>query len=104
MKIATEICIEHLYVSAAHNFFGHHGRAAGTNPAIECAEIQYVAERGIVGDRFFNGKPNHAGQITFFAMEVFSELCRDLNIYDKLPSVFRRNVITSGMDLNEFDW
>jgi hypothetical protein len=65
MKTATEIRIQHLYVSAAHNFFGHHGRAAGTNPIIECAEIQCVAGRGIVGDRFFNGRPNHAGQITF---------------------------------------
>jgi len=101
MKTATEICVKHLYVSGAHNFFGHHGRTAGTNLAIECAEIHCVTGRGIVGDRFFNGQPNHAGQITFFAMEVFGELCRGLNVHDQPPSVFRRNVITSGTDLNE---
>jgi MOSC domain-containing protein YiiM len=35
-------------------------------------------------------------------MEVFGELCRHLNVHDQPPSVFRRNVITSGMDLNEW--
>jgi len=94
--------IAHLYVSHGHNFFGHHGRPAGTNPTVACDEIQCVAGRGIVGDRFFDNKPNHAGQITFFALETYEALCRTLNVQDKEPAVFRRNVITSGVDLNEW--
>lgn len=100
MNIAIEICIKHLYVSPGHNFFGHHGRPAGTNPVIELSEIQCVKGRGIEGDRFFDYKPNSASQITFFAMEVYRALCGELRVEDKPPSVFRRNVITSGMDLN----
>ena len=91
-----------LYISSGHNFFGHHGRVAGTNPTIACAEIECVAGRGIVGDRFFNYKPHNAGQITFFAEETYEALCRELNVHDKGRSVFRRNVITSGVDLNEW--
>jgi MOSC domain-containing protein YiiM len=94
--------VAHLYISRGHNFFGHHGRPPGTNPAIRCAEIQCVAGRGIVGDRFFEDEPNHDGQITFFAEEIYEALCRELHVHDKNPSVFRRNVVTSGVDLN--DW
>jgi MOSC domain-containing protein YiiM len=99
---SSEVRIAHLYVSRGHNFFGHHGRAAGINPTLACSEIQCVAGRGIVGDRFFDNKPNHAGQITFFALETYEALCRELNVRDKEPAVFRRNVITTGVDLNEW--
>ena len=99
---STFVKIAHLYISRGHNFFGHHGRAAGTNPIVTCGEIQCVAGRGIVGDRFFDDQPAGKGQITFFAIETYETLCRELNVHDKEPSVFRRNVITSGADLN--DW
>jgi MOSC domain-containing protein YiiM len=94
--------VVHLYISSGHNFFGHHGRVAGTNPTVACAEIECVAGRGIVGDRFFDCKPNNTGQITFFAEETYEALCRELNVHDKEPSVFRRNVITSDVNLNEW--
>ena len=92
--------VRHLYISLGHNFFGHHGQPSGENPIIECAEIRCVAGRGIEGDRFFNFKENYKGQITFFAAEVFEELCRALNVSEKTPSVTRRTVITAGADLN----
>jgi MOSC domain-containing protein YiiM len=95
------VSVPHLYISRGHNFFGHHGREAGMHETIECSEIQCVAGRGIVGDRFFDGKPNHPGQITFFAMETYDAICAALNVEDKSVSVFRRNVITSGVDLND---
>jgi MOSC domain-containing protein YiiM len=36
----------------------------------------------------------------FSAQEVYNELCGKLNVHDKLTSSFRRNVITSDVDLN----
>ncbi|HEY8932076.1 MAG TPA: MOSC domain-containing protein [Rariglobus sp.] len=102
--------IEHLYVSPGHNYFGHHGKPADEHPIIGVPEIECVAGRGIRGDRFFDYKPDYKGQITFFAAEIYDELCATLlppvsqlsalNAQLPPPSAFRRNVITRGADLN----
>lgn len=92
--------LRHFYISPGHNFVGHHGRPAGEHPVIELDEIHCVAGRGIEGDRYFGRDENHKGQITFFADEVYEQLRRQLGVRDRPPSVFRRNVITRGLDLN----
>lgn len=92
--------ILHLYISPAHNYFGHHGRAAGEHPTLEVESIECVAGHGIRGDRFFDYRDNYKGQITFFANEVYRALCEEFGVDDKPPSVLRRNVITRGVDLN----
>ena len=59
-----------------------------------------MAGRGIVDDRFFDHKENFKGQITFFASEVFEDVCLQLGVDGRSPGVARRNVITAGIDLN----
>jgi len=93
--------IEHLYVSAGHNFFGHHERPPGEHAIIEKSDVRCVAGCGIEGDRFFNYKPDYKGQITFFSGETFDALCDELGIVGKTPEVLRRNVITRGVVLEE---
>lgn len=83
--------IVHLYVSPDHNYFGHHGKEPGANPMIETDHVSCVAGNGIVGDRFWQHRENYKGQITFFAIEVYHELCERLNPTLKDPSAFRRN-------------
>src|SRR5438270_4609578 len=94
---AVEIC--HLYISRGHNFFGHHGREPDDFPIIEVSEIECVAGHGIRGDRFFDYQEDYKGQITFFALEVFDELCGALELQDCSPSSVRRNVLTRDVDL-----
>ena len=65
-------------------------------PMIECA-----AGRGIRGDRYLDFKDDYKGQITFFSLEVFDELCNAMQIRDCSPAVARRNVITRRADLNQ---
>jgi MOSC domain-containing protein YiiM len=89
----------HLYISPGHNFRGHHGGPAGEHPVQELDQIRCVAGRGIEGDRYFDHKPDFKGQITFFANEVYLALCQQFGRNDRSPSVFRRNVITRGVDL-----
>ena len=96
-----EIRILHLYISPGHNYFGHHGRAPSQHGIVECDQIVCQAGRGIAGDRFEDYRPDYKGQITFFASEVFAQLCALFEVWDKPPSVLRRNVITAGVDLNE---
>ena len=62
--------------------------------------IECVAGRGIRGDRFFDYKENYKGQITFFALEVFDALRRELNLPDAQPQGTRRNAFVRGEDLN----
>ena len=97
---AMEIC--HLFISPGHNFVGHHGREPDTHPTIEISEIECVAGRGIGGDRYFDFKDDYKGQITFFSEEVFDELCSTMEIQACSPALARRNVITRGVDLNEW--
>jgi MOSC domain-containing protein YiiM len=96
----SKVAVRNIYISPDHNFFGHHGGPAGKSPVTEVEQIECVAGRGIRGDRFFDYRENYKGQITFFAFEVYEQLRDRLNRFDKAPSVFRRNVITEGMDLN----
>jgi len=92
--------IRGLFISPGHNFFGHHGQAAGTNPLHEVEEIECVAGHGVRGDRFFDFKQDYKGQITFFSSEVFADVCRLLGASPSSAGVTRRNVITAGADLN----
>jgi MOSC domain-containing protein YiiM len=96
----VEIC--HLYISPGHNFVGHHGREPDTHPMIEVPVMECVAGRGIRGDRYFDFKDDYKGQITFFSFDVFEELCAALKILDCSPTAARRNVITRGVNLNDF--
>ena len=99
-SVMASFSIEHLYISPGHNFFGHHGQQSGTNPTQEVASIECVAGRGIRGDRFFDYKEDYKGQITFFAREVFEQVCQELGVTGGSPGLTRRNVITIGADLN----
>ena len=89
-----------LYISPGHNYVGHHGREPGAHPVVSVATVECLAGRGVAGDRFTDHKPDFAGQITFFAGEVYDEICRELKVADRSPAVFRRNVLTRGADLN----
>jgi MOSC domain-containing protein YiiM len=96
----VEIC--HLYISCGHNFVGHHGQEPGEFPMIEVPAIECVAGRGLRGDRYFDHKDDYKGQITFFSLDIFDELCRELQVKGVAPSSVRRNVFTRGVDLNAF--
>jgi len=91
--------VEHLFISPGHNYFGHHDQPAGEHVVIAVDRIECLAGRGIRGDRFFDYKANYKGQITFFAMEVFDALRRELNLPDAHPQATRRNAFVRRADL-----
>ena len=90
----------HLYLSPEHNYFGHHGLTAGNSATLEVAQMKLVAGQGIEGDRFFGFKIDYKGQVTFFEEERYQMLCAQFQVWDRPSSVFRRNIITEGQDLN----
>ena len=100
MILSPPVGILHLFISPGHNFFGHHNEPAGTHPTLEVKEVECIAGKGLFGDRFFGFKDNYKGQVTFFSQEVFGDVCAKLGVSGKSPGVTRRNIITSGVDLN----
>jgi MOSC domain-containing protein YiiM len=93
--------VRQIFISEGHNYFGHHGRAPDDHPLVEVPQIECVAGHGIRGDRFYNYRDNYKGQITFFSFEVFEKLARHFGLTDKSPGAARRNVIMSGVELND---
>lgn len=93
--------IQQIFISPGHNYFGHHGRAPDDYPLVEVQRIECVAHRGIRGDRFYDYRDNYKGQITFFSLEVFEKLARHFGLAHKTAGALRRNVIVSGIDLND---
>ena len=110
------IQIEHLFISPEHNFFGHYGQPSGISGTSNCGRrpngnwvglyvgvLTFTVNTAIVKNvpRSWADllKPDYKGQITFFAGEIYDQLCAEFSIWDRPPSVFRRNVITRGVDL-----
>lgn len=96
------IRVERIFVSPGHNFFGRHGLGADTHEIREIERAHCMAGRGIEGDRFFDYKADYKGQATFFSSEVHVAACDALGLDPSTisPSVYRRNFIVSGVDLN----
>jgi MOSC domain-containing protein YiiM len=93
--------IRQIFISGGHNYFGHHGKPPDDYPLVEVARIECVAGHGIRGDRFYDYRDNYKGQITFFSFEIFERLARHFGLTNKSAGALRRNVIVSGIDLNE---
>jgi len=67
---------------------------------VEVPRVHCLAGRGIEGDRFLDFRPDYKGQVTFFSREVYDDLCVQFGVQDRSPSVFRRNIVVQGVDLN----
>jgi MOSC domain-containing protein YiiM len=92
--------IRHIFISPGHNFYGHNGRLPGQHPTLAVSEVECVAGKGLVGDRFFNYKANYKGQVTFLSNEVFAAMCAELKVSGKSPGESRRNIVVAEVDLN----
>ena len=90
-----------IYISPGHNFRNGSDEALD-HPTLSVDAVECVAGQGLAGDRYFGHREDYKGQVTFFALETYEDLCRTFEITDKDPSVFRRNVITRGIDLNQW--
>ena len=98
--VSVSVVIRRLYISPAHNFFGHHGQPAGEAAAVDVPSVTCRAGLGIEGDRFYGYRPDYKGQMTFFSWEVYEQAKRRFGVPALPPSAFRRNVLIDGIDLN----
>ena len=92
--------VEQLFISPGHNFVGHYGGPSGDNAILRVDEVECVAGRGLRGDRYFDHKAHHKGQITFFSLDVFDAFRDEMKLPEALPQATRRNAFVRGVDLN----
>ena len=94
------IQIQQIYRSEGHNYYGRYGKGSLNHTHEAHERVELVAGKGIVGDRFFDYKPDYRGQITFFDWAVYKEVENEITKTELDPSKFRRNVLVKGVDLN----
>ena len=94
------IKIKALYISKGHDFVGRHGKGRLDHGIEEVNTVECIAGAGLTGDRYFNHKDDFKGQVTFFDWAVYERIRNEFNRPDLEPWIFRRNVITGGIDLN----
>lgn len=94
------IKIKALYISKGHDFVGRHGKGRLDHGIEEVNTVECIAGAGLTGDRYFNHKDDFKGQVTFFDWAVYERIRNEFNRPDLEPWIFRRNVITEGIDLN----
>ncbi len=92
----ADITVSYIYSSPEHNYFTREKFDVGTAPNFEHDEVELELGRGIMDDRFeFSKYP-----LTFISEEVTIAVCRSLEI-EYRPSLFRRNIVISGVNLNQ---
>lgn len=96
-----QVTLKHIYISSGHNYFGRYGKGSLNYAIVERKEIELVAGKGVVDDRFFDYEPDYKGQITFFDWAVYQEVKSEVVKGELDPKKFRRNVMLEGVDLNE---
>ncbi len=91
--------LRHIFISAGHDYWGPKGEGRMQHGVTTPTEVECVAGMGLRGDRYFGVRPGNKGQVTFFAAEVVDEVRRHFKLSRLPASVFRRNLIISGVDL-----
>ncbi|MBT3979937.1 MAG: molybdenum cofactor biosysynthesis protein [Bacteriovoracaceae bacterium] len=89
--------IHEIFISPSSNYWSHKVGTPGKAPTHTPQEIEAHAGAGLVGDRFYEFKENYQGQVSFMELEALEEL-KKMGGSEVSNSVFRRNIIISGVD------
>ena len=94
-----DVEILHLVVSPAHAYFGRAKDGAADVPTEDAENVEVVAGKGIVGDRFFGKAAHMDAAVTLFAAEGLEAVAAELGTGPLDPVLTRRNVILRGAEL-----
>ncbi|MCO8245667.1 MULTISPECIES: MOSC domain-containing protein [unclassified Haladaptatus] len=76
----------------------------GSEPMRSVSDVQAVADRGLLNDRYFNGtgyySPYDVCQVTLIASEAIDEINREFGL-DLTAGEHRRNIVTEGIDVHD---
>ncbi|WP_433875080.1 MOSC domain-containing protein [Sinomonas atrocyanea] len=103
MEFRYDVEVLHLLVSPAHAYFGRARDGAADVASEDAPNVEVVAGKGIVGDRFFGKAAHMDAAVTLFAVEALEAIGKELGHgaeeepFD--PLLTRRNVILRGAQL-----
>lgn len=95
------ITLHHIFISPGHNYFGRPKDGPGAHPTLDVERVEVVAGKGLIGDRYFGVAAHFNAQITFISAEVFNALLAELGVDGPSPVLTRRNIVISGVPLNQ---
>ena len=94
-----DVEVLHLLVSPAHAYFGRAREGAADVPTTDAGRAEFVAGKGIVGDRFFGKAAHMDAAVTVFAIESLEAIAAELGTAPFDPLLTRRNVVLRGAHL-----
>lgn len=96
-RYAVEVL--HLLVSPGHAYFGRARDGAADVPTTDADEVEVVAGKGIVGDRFFGKAAHMDAAVSLIAVEALEAIANELGVDRLDPLLTRRNVVLRGAHL-----
>jgi MOSC domain-containing protein YiiM len=96
---AYRVEILHLLVSPGHAYFGRARDGAAGVPTSDLDQVEVVAGKGIVGDRFFGKAAHMDAAVTLMAVEALESIASELEAVPFDPLLARRNVVLRGAQL-----
>jgi MOSC domain-containing protein YiiM len=94
-----DVEILHLLVSPAHAYFGRAREGAADVPTTDAGQVELVAGKGLVGDRFFGKAAHMDAAVTLIAVEALEAMAAELGVAPFDPLLTRRNVVLRGAQL-----
>jgi MOSC domain-containing protein YiiM len=94
-----DVEVLHLLVSPAHAYFGRAREGAADVPTTDAGRVEFVAGKGIVGDRFFGKAAHMDAAVTVFAIESLEAIAAELGTAPLNPLLTRRNIVLRGAHL-----
>jgi MOSC domain-containing protein YiiM len=94
-----DVEVLHLLVSPEHAYFGRPRDGAADVPTTDAERVEVVADKGIVGDRFFGKAAHMDGAVTLIAVEGLEAMAAELGVAPFDPLLTRRNVVLRGAHL-----
>lgn len=91
--------LEAIYLSPGHDFRERFGQDRLVHGIQSVAEVECRAGSGLVGDRYFDFRPDYKGQVTFFDAAVGEEVIAGFGPAASMDA-FRRNLVVRDLDLN----
>ena len=94
-----DVEVLHLLVSPAHAYFGRARDGAAQVPTTDADQVELVAGKGIVGDRFFGKAAHMDAAVTLLSIEALEAMAEELAAGPFDPLLTRRNVVLRGAHL-----
>ena len=98
--IALSADLVEIVVSPGHDYWTEGGAGRLRHGYFNPPEVECVAGRGLIGDRYFDHPEGHDSQVTFISAEALDDLRARFNLPNLPAGVLRRNLVVRGADLS----